>query len=1101
MPISSFFPQPHKKQSSKKPKDDANLYSQRNKANFYFEALVWNEIQNNGRLQKKRDAIFKATKSSLKPYKDFISNSIEAEKKKTAYECNFKIQKDHDSYTVNWVYPRYSILKAQISPELYLNIEGIELKEGKNRIIFETSDIMVTFTKDDVELSKDAKKIIAIKNAPEWKGTIKNFKSDEKITLNGDPIDYTYSNINIAKGTRIIQNGNAYTIRSIIKEDETSIDFELEPQQPFISTKEPIGIGNKSFSLSPIKPKPEKLFYTSNNKPWDFQKEDDEYFSDEDPTSTDVKDENGILYKLKPYSNSKRGRNRVRIQLLDDADTEEGEKSASDYFVENEMLKEVYQGDKANAFKVLKIKADDHQLYVEKESKTGARLNENFPIKMVVDLNNLYRQKDAINAISETPVKEHRNLIRLFEDKERCSWPTNSPHKVDEWFVLNNPLYQGTKAQRSFVEKALGANDFMLLEGPPGSGKTTAILELILQFVKEGKRILLTASTHVAIDNILERIRDYPEVTPLRIGRESSIGETVKEFLIDKKVEDLKDKGFEEECAERFLLDSSNLVCGTTMGIQNHPDFRRRQDDDKITQPIYDVMIIDEASKTTFQEFLVPALFAKKWVIIGDIQQLSPYTENEYLKSHLTRTIDEKTQSLCALVETLDSLKNQSKRGFANPDCNLYPLAIELPANCSIEDFKKYNTEKFKDIPSKIAYIKHKTPFDYDSDKELSWLDLYLKDLIIIEPGLLKSIINYIPETFYIASLQTANYSNEAFSRRKSLVDGQERDRCMQNLKDLNKAISQPWVEKVSWRLVRKFERRNLKKSFYEKSLDKLIPENDDKTRRAIDTVEHIFFPSILELLQKGNQKSQDYNTTLTSGFKNDFIESVFTQRFERLDYQHRMHPDISKFSREHFYGATRGIAELKDGEEINREWEYNRYPSRAVWINVKREPSIDKNNDRPNKNFTERNVIHDELDHFIQWAKNPDNMPDNKKDGWTVAILSYYRPQEGILREMLQKYTNQPNNFSHFKKDNVEIQLYTVDKFQGREADVIFISMCRNRGIGFMDNTNRMNVALTRAKYQRVIVGDKNLFAAGRFSSEELQDLARSSTPFSLSR
>ena len=212
------------------------------------------------------------------------------------------------------------------------------------------------------------------------------------------------------------------------------------------------------------------------------------------------------------------------------------------------------------------------------------------------------------------------------------------------------------------------------------------------------------------------------------------------------------------------------------------------------------------------------------------------------------------------------------------------------------------------------------------------------------------------------------------------------------------------------------------------------------------------------------------------------------------------MHPDISKFSREHFYGATRGIAELKDGEEINREWSYARYPSRAVWLDVKRKAIIERKNEKVNKNYTEKNVIKDELDHFIQWAKIPGNKPDNKKDGWTVAILSYYRPQEGLLREMLQQYTNQPNNFSHFKKDNVEIQLYTVDKFQGREADVVFISMCRNKGIGFMDNTNRMNVALTRAKYQRVIVGDKNLFARQHFS-EELQDLAKSSTPFNINR
>lgn len=243
-----------------------------------------------------------------------------------------------------------------------------------------------------------------------------------------------------------------------------------------------------------------------------------------------------------------------------------------------------------------------------------------------------------------------------------------------------------------------------------------------------------------------------------------------------------------------------------------------------------------------------------------------------------------------------------------------------------------------------------------------------------------------------------------------------------------------------------------------------------------------------------GNKETQKFKTTLTAGFDKEDLKC----RFERLDYQHRMHPDISRFSREHFYGAQRGVAELKDGQEIDRKWGYGRYPSHAVWLDVKRNKIIERQNNKVNKNYTECDVIKRELESFIQWAKDPSNLPKNKNgEKWNVAILSYYRPQEGLIREMLQKYTGQPNKISHFKKDNIEIQLYTVDKFQGREADVVFISMCRNRGIGFMDNTNRMNVALTRAKYQRVIVGDKALFENQHFS-DELRDLAKRSTPFS---
>jgi len=45
--------------------------------------------------------------------------------------------------------------------------------------------------------------------------------------------------------------------------------------------------------------------------------------------------------------------------------------------------------------------------------------------------------------------------------------------------------------------------NFMFLEGPPGSGKTTAISELIYQLLIRNKRVLLVASTHVAVDNDL----------------------------------------------------------------------------------------------------------------------------------------------------------------------------------------------------------------------------------------------------------------------------------------------------------------------------------------------------------------------------------------------------------------------------------------------------------------------------------------------------------------------------------------------------------------------------------------------------------------------
>ena len=78
---------------------------------------------------------------------------------------------------------------------------------------------------------------------------------------------------------------------------------------------------------------------------------------------------------------------------------------------------------------------------------------------------------------------------------------------------------------------------------------------------------------------------------------------------------------------ERLVLDAANLVCGTTIGILQHPDIKSERRSNGPARPEFDVLIVDEASKTPFQEFLVPALLAKRWVIVGDPKQLSPYVD------------------------------------------------------------------------------------------------------------------------------------------------------------------------------------------------------------------------------------------------------------------------------------------------------------------------------------------------------------------------------------------------------------------------------------------------------------------------------------------
>jgi superfamily I DNA and/or RNA helicase len=62
-----------------------------------------------------------------------------------------------------------------------------------------------------------------------------------------------------------------------------------------------------------------------------------------------------------------------------------------------------------------------------------------------------------------------------------------------------------------------------------------------------------------------------------------------------------------------------------------------------------------------------------------------------------------------------------------------------------------------------------------------------------------------------------------------------------------------------------------------------------------------------------------------------------------------------------------------------------------------------------------------------------------------------------------------------HFKNLETVIEVNTVDAFQGREKDLIIISTVRTHGLGFLQDYRRMNVAITRAKYFLLIVGNSS--------------------------
>jgi ATP-dependent RNA/DNA helicase IGHMBP2 len=225
----------------------------------------------------------------------------------------------------------------------------------------------------------------------------------------------------------------------------------------------------------------------------------------------------------------------------------------------------------------------------------------------------------------------------------------DSPAVVKFFGALNPP-------QADAVRFALSAKDFAIIHGPPGTGKTTTLAEVIYQAVKAGDRVLACASSNTAVDNLLERlIQTTPGV--VRVGHPARVFESLREHTLDEQVglhpssriasdlmrqaeslvrqaakpsrsadgrrragqlraeaRNLQNQARSlERQAIRYVLDSASVICTTTT-----------IDDDLLGDREFDTVVIDEAGQSTEASVWQAVLRAGRVILAGDHFQLPP---------------------------------------------------------------------------------------------------------------------------------------------------------------------------------------------------------------------------------------------------------------------------------------------------------------------------------------------------------------------------------------------------------------------------------------------------------------------------------------------
>ena len=268
----------------------------------------------------------------------------------------------------------------------------------------------------------------------------------------------------------------------------------------------------------------------------------------------------------------------------------------------------------------------------------------------------LQRQLQTIEDVCCAAVLNSNILIEFINPSSRSA-------------VCENELtfnYSLNESQKNAVCLALGDNPLSLVQGPPGTGKTQVIAEICLQILDKNPqaRILVCSETHVAVNNLLQRLADYKnQFRILRVrDREQESGldefspeDVIAQYnmwlqracddediqrIIKESLSDYSDPGL-----EKALILSSNIAgmtCNRVNAYRWTSEFE-----------MFDAVIIDEVCKATLPEILAPLTVAKKAILVGDPQQLPPVFCSEDID--VIRSIDECRLQDYMYIDTLFS--------------------------------------------------------------------------------------------------------------------------------------------------------------------------------------------------------------------------------------------------------------------------------------------------------------------------------------------------------------------------------------------------------------------------------------------------------------
>lgn len=649
---------------------------------------------------------------------------------------------------------------------------------------------------------------------------------------------------------------------------------------------------------------------------------------------------------------------------------------------------------------------------------------------------------------------------------------------IDEIREKRSPLLNDM--QQKAIEAGIKSKDLALVLGPPGTGKTTIIVEWALYYMRQRKRVLISSKNNKAVDNAFDRIADYMEEYPefkdlviARVGNAEKVQANVVPYMLENQHQKMQDKILaNSDKWHRIISSTLALIDNATSVIKEEKENFARVFSLKEQLADYYAKIKEQlniaaslGAEIAAEEIRVAKQLADLAKAKEDFAAKAIYLQEDARKNLLARLFHmRETRWVRKEYTRLESYVRNFRLVDNSPALvGLYNTAIsELIALLGNGDFVRVKTE-YANLEEYLTSkpditITTDLPFDnitYKFSTNKSELEDFASAIVTLEEKT-KQIRTVLSDWHTNVSEKDNTVLTNLLASHLSVVGatciGINTNRDVQDL-DFDVAI----IDEAGQIQIH----------------DAIVPMS--RATRTLMLGDHKQIPPSVdrELLEHCDNEGID-----TSLLKKSFFEYLFEQKGlpERnkvlLNTQFRMPEEVADIISTWFYNKKyKTTGKKKKGVMPLLFPEVFKSPLVIIDTSdqsddVRREVTeYDRESNKKSRyNPCEARIIAKVLQKIDILS------PECKVKLGDIGVISALKRQKEEIQSVVRK------EFPHLSRSNIESMIATLDSFQGQEREIIIYSCTRSNDrneIGFLNELRRLNVALSRCKSQIVIIGD----------------------------